>query len=152
MGPTCKRRTTRSSSIRKSTARIATIQKKKAVSQKSSTKMAESPATAAALQNQPCNNIATPRKSSDIISISTSTIEDDYDFVQMSEKSPDYCSPCTTPRSEKFRIPEIQTCPPAPKKQRVTNYSTLTRRPIAFFAPPDVELFFFVALRDIPAA
>lgn len=63
-------------------------------------------------------------------------------------------SGCSTPKAQRFRIPEIVTCPPAPKKQRVvSNCSSLQRnpssRPIAFFAPPDLELFFFFALRDI---
>ncbi|KDP22097.1 hypothetical protein JCGZ_25928 [Jatropha curcas] len=58
-------------------------------------------------------------------------------------------SSCSTPKAQKFRIPEIVTCPPAPKKQRVISNCSLQRRPIAFFAPPDLELFFFFALRDI---
>ncbi|KAF5748746.1 hypothetical protein HS088_TW04G00704 [Tripterygium wilfordii] len=57
---------------------------------------------------------------------------------------------CSTPKAERFRIPEIDTCPPAPKKQRVmTNCSSLQRTPIAFFAPPDIELFFFFALGNV---
>lgn len=61
-------------------------------------------------------------------------------------------SPCATPKAEKFRIPEITTCPPAPKKRRVLKRcSSLRRNPIAFFAPPDLELFFFVSLRDFSA-
>ncbi|XP_021894192.1 cyclin-dependent protein kinase inhibitor SMR9-like [Carica papaya] len=53
---------------------------------------------------------------------------------------------CSTPKAQRFRIPAIDTCPPAPKKKRViSNCSTLQRRPIAFFAPPDLELFFFFA-------
>ncbi|KAF5725477.1 hypothetical protein HS088_TW23G00199 [Tripterygium wilfordii] len=57
---------------------------------------------------------------------------------------------CSTPKADRFRIPEIDTCPPAPKKQRVmTNCSSLQRTPIAFFAPPDIELFFFVALGNV---
>ncbi|KAI4305088.1 hypothetical protein L6164_028477 [Bauhinia variegata] len=58
-------------------------------------------------------------------------------------------SGCTTPKAERFRIPEISTCPPAPKKPRVLPNCSLHRTPISFFAPPDLELFFFVALRDI---
>ena len=53
----------------------------------------------------------------------------------------------STPKAQRFRIPEILTCPPAPKKRR-PNYS-LRRSPIAFFAPPDLELFFFFALGDV---
>ncbi|XP_022154348.1 cyclin-dependent protein kinase inhibitor SMR9-like [Momordica charantia] len=52
---------------------------------------------------------------------------------------------CCTPKAERFRIPEIKICPPAPKKQRIfSNCSNLQRpSPIAFFASPDIELFFF---------
>ncbi|KAF8398375.1 hypothetical protein HHK36_017302 [Tetracentron sinense] len=57
----------------------------------------------------------------------------------------------STPKAKKFRIPEIRSCPPAPKKQRVTTSNCSSQRsPIAFFAHPDLELFFFNALRDIP--
>lgn len=58
-------------------------------------------------------------------------------------------SGCCTPKAQRFRIPEISTCPPAPKKQRLVSNCSLQRSPIAFFAPPDLELFFFFALRDI---
>ncbi|GMI97435.1 hypothetical protein HRI_003412800 [Hibiscus trionum] len=58
-------------------------------------------------------------------------------------------SPCSTPKARRFRIPETDTCPPAPKKQRVLSNCSLQRTPIAFFAPPDLELFFFFAHRDI---
>lgn len=48
---------------------------------------------------------------------------------------------CKTPKGERFRIPEITTCPPAPKKRRLM--SPLQKTPITFFLPPpDVELFF----------
>ncbi|KAL1220887.1 Cyclin-dependent protein kinase inhibitor SMR9 [Cardamine amara subsp. amara] len=55
-------------------------------------------------------------------------------------------SGCCTPKSDKSRIPEMLTCPPAPKKQKVAQNCALRRRQIAFFAPPDVELFFVLAL------
>ncbi|KAL5566655.1 hypothetical protein UlMin_030287 [Ulmus minor] len=59
-------------------------------------------------------------------------------------------SGCSTPKGKKFRIPEIETCPPAPKKQRViSNCTNIQRTPIAFFAPPDLELFFYFALGGI---
>ncbi|KAH7543537.1 uncharacterized protein LOC107412600 [Ziziphus jujuba] len=68
--------------------------------------------------------------------------DDDDDGVSTSE--------CSTPKAQRFRIPEIVTCPPAPKKQRVvSDFSTLQRSPIAFYAPPDLELFFSFALRGI---
>ncbi|KAJ9139673.1 hypothetical protein P3X46_030385 [Hevea brasiliensis] len=67
----------------------------------------------------------------------------DFEGVDISTSS------CSTPKAQRFRIPKIVTCPPAPKKQRVISNCSLQRRPIAFFAPPDLELFFFFALRDI---
>ncbi|CAK8538975.1 unnamed protein product [Lathyrus sativus] len=54
---------------------------------------------------------------------------------------------CSTPKGQKFRIPEISTCPPAPKKKRVLSNFSLRR---AFFAPPDLEIFLCVALQDSP--
>ncbi|KAK8474747.1 hypothetical protein V6N13_010646 [Hibiscus sabdariffa] len=59
-------------------------------------------------------------------------------------------SPCSTPKAQRFRIAEMDTCPPAPKKRRSlpSNYS-LPTTPIAFFAPPDIDMFFFCAFRDI---
>jgi hypothetical protein len=86
----------------------------------------------------------------------------DQDFPSNSSTSCDDCSridgldvegvdistsACSTPKAERFRIPEIQTCPPAPRKQRMISICSLQRRPIAFFAPPDLELFFFYALQ-----
>ncbi|GAV56928.1 hypothetical protein CFOL_v3_00467 [Cephalotus follicularis] len=67
--------------------------------------------------------------------------DDDNDHVSTSG--------CSTPKAQRFRIPEIETCPPAPKKQRVVPNCSLQRTPIAFYAAPDLELFFFFALRDI---
>ncbi|KAG2306414.1 hypothetical protein Bca52824_026162 [Brassica carinata] len=52
---------------------------------------------------------------------------------------------CCTPKSQKSRIPEMLTCPPAPKKQRVPQNCVLRRRQIVFFAPPEIELFFVKA-------
>ncbi|XP_020213899.1 cyclin-dependent protein kinase inhibitor SMR9 [Cajanus cajan] len=58
-------------------------------------------------------------------------------------------SVCSTPKGQKFRIPEISTCPPAPKKPRVLSNCSLRRSPLSFFTPPDLEHFFLVALRDV---
>ncbi|KAL0855592.1 hypothetical protein Bca101_060745 [Brassica carinata] len=52
---------------------------------------------------------------------------------------------CCTPKAQKSRIPEMLTCPPAPKKQRVLKNCVLMRRQIVFFAPPEIELFFVKA-------
>ncbi|KAK4419572.1 Cyclin-dependent protein kinase inhibitor SMR9 [Sesamum alatum] len=63
-------------------------------------------------------------------------------------------SACSTPKGRRFRIPEIKTCPPAPKKRRLftaAGCSSLRRStPVAFFAHPDIELFFYLALRGVP--
>ncbi|KAK4339133.1 hypothetical protein RND71_040595 [Anisodus tanguticus] len=60
---------------------------------------------------------------------------------------------CSTPKAERFRIPEIKTCPPAPKKKirRIlfsssssssTCNNSLKRSSVSFFTPLDLELFF----------
>lgn len=57
----------------------------------------------------------------------------------------------STPKSQKYKIPEILTCPPAPKKTRVSpsnSWLVQRRRPIAFFAHPDLDKFFMFAIRD----
>ncbi|KAL2316605.1 hypothetical protein Fmac_030481 [Flemingia macrophylla] len=57
---------------------------------------------------------------------------------------------CSTPKGQKFRIPEPSTCPPAPKKPRVLSNYSLRRSTLAFFAPPDLDIFFCLAIRDLP--
>ncbi|EEF48903.1 cyclin-dependent protein kinase inhibitor SMR13 [Ricinus communis] len=81
-------------------------------------------------------------------STTTSLKIDGFDFEGVDDHI-STTSPCSTPKAQKFRIPEIVTCPPAPKKQRMISNCSLQRRPIAFFAPPDIELFFFYARHDI---
>ena len=62
----------------------------------------------------------------------------------------DICSSgCSTPKAKRFKIPEILTCPPAPKKRKVMPKCSSNRTPIAFFASPDIELFFFTALENV---
>lgn len=56
---------------------------------------------------------------------------------------------CTTPKAQKYQIPEILTCPPAPKKRRILTSCTLRRTPISFFDPPDIELFFSSHLASV---
>ncbi|XP_061376380.1 cyclin-dependent protein kinase inhibitor SMR9-like [Gastrolobium bilobum] len=80
------------------------------------------------------------------ISSQGSTKERDMDISEVIDVSN---SACSTPKGHKFRIPEISTCPPAPKKPRVLSNCSLRRSPLSFFAPPDLELFFLVALRDV---
>ncbi|XVE78897.1 hypothetical protein DITRI_Ditri14bG0015100 [Diplodiscus trichospermus] len=86
----------------------------------------------------------------------SSTISSDHNFSKMDgydigvdDDDISTTSPCSTPKAQRFRIPAMDTCPPAPKKQRVVSNCPLQRTPIAFFAPPDIELFFFFAHRDI---
>lgn len=61
-------------------------------------------------------------------------------------------SGCSTPKGQRFQIPEILSCPRAPMKRRVLQNCSVRRGPIAFFAPPDIELFFLYALGHVPAA
>lgn len=63
-------------------------------------------------------------------------------------------SGCSTPKAQRFRIPEMSSCPPPPKKRRVsstTSSCVSNLSPMNFFAPPDIELFFFLAFQNIPA-
>ncbi|KAF6168340.1 hypothetical protein GIB67_018180 [Kingdonia uniflora] len=66
----------------------------------------------------------------------------------------DVCSDneCSTPKAKRYRIPDIVSCPPAPKKRRALSQTFLTshRSPISFFASPDIELFFYSTLPKIP--
>ncbi|KAK7285575.1 hypothetical protein RJT34_20351 [Clitoria ternatea] len=75
-------------------------------------------------------------------------VEEDNDY----DKEDHVCSSgCATPKAKRFRIPEVLTCPPAPKKRRVMPNCSSNRSPIAFYASPDIELFFFSALRNVSA-
>ncbi|KAL5719729.1 hypothetical protein ACHQM5_012694 [Ranunculus cassubicifolius] len=64
--------------------------------------------------------------------------EKDYEVSNSSTSSN-----CSTPKGKRNQIPKIFSCPPAPKKQRVASNCSSLRLPISFFAPPDIELFFF---------
>ncbi|ESW17611.1 hypothetical protein PHAVU_007G253900 [Phaseolus vulgaris] len=59
---------------------------------------------------------------------------------------------CCTPKGKRFRIPEVSTCPPAPKKRRVAITCSTKKSPIAFFASPDMELFFFSGIKSVAAS
>jgi len=59
---------------------------------------------------------------------------------------------CSTPKGKRFRIPEVSTCPPAPKKRRVAITCSTKKSPIAFFASPDIEIFFFSAVKSVAAS
>ncbi|GFY98898.1 hypothetical protein Acr_13g0002990 [Actinidia rufa] len=78
-----------------------------------------------------------------------SDIDDDDDHITIGVDVP--ASGCSTPKGHRFQIPEILTCPPAPKKRRALPNCSIRRTPIAFFAPPEIEQFFLLALRHIPA-
>ncbi|QCD78080.1 cyclin-dependent protein kinase inhibitor SMR9-like [Vigna unguiculata] len=82
-------------------------------------------------------------------SISSQDSSKEVDMQGSSEVIDVSLSPCSTPKGQKFRIPEISTCPPAPKKPRVLSNCSLRRSPLSFFVPPDLEHFFLVALRDV---
>ncbi|GFY98245.1 hypothetical protein Acr_12g0007860 [Actinidia rufa] len=56
---------------------------------------------------------------------------------------------CSTPKAKRYRLPETLSCPPPPKKKRVAAKCSPRSSPIAFFSPPDIELFFLFAFRDI---
>ncbi|RWR72671.1 cyclin-dependent protein kinase inhibitor SMR9-like protein [Cinnamomum micranthum f. kanehirae] len=57
---------------------------------------------------------------------------------------------CSTPKGQKFRIPELLSCPPAPKKKRrLTLGCSSQNSTVSFFRPPDLEMFFLLALHDI---
>ncbi|KAK1429120.1 hypothetical protein QVD17_11322 [Tagetes erecta] len=92
-----------------------------------------------------------PLKKKEIISSSKLCFDDDVNsnFV-LAKKDEKICSVgCTTPKAQKYQIPEILTCPPAPKKRRLVTSCNTLRRPISFFDPPDIELFFASHLTSI---
>ncbi|KAI4383692.1 hypothetical protein MLD38_009498 [Melastoma candidum] len=55
---------------------------------------------------------------------------------------------CSTPKAERYKIPVVGTCPPAPKKRRPRCRSR-GRRQRPYFASPDIEVFFLHALGGI---
>ncbi|XP_019417630.1 PREDICTED: cyclin-dependent protein kinase inhibitor SMR2-like [Lupinus angustifolius] len=58
----------------------------------------------------------------------------------------------STPKGQKFRIPEVSTCPPAPKKKPrllSSNYCSLRRSPLQLFASLELEIFFSIALPEV---
>ncbi|KAF8394761.1 hypothetical protein HHK36_020978 [Tetracentron sinense] len=53
---------------------------------------------------------------------------------------------CTTPTAKEFKIPEMLTCPPAPRKRRDSS-SSFSRLPSSvrvkeYFVPPNLEAVF----------
>ncbi|CAL0307336.1 unnamed protein product [Lupinus luteus] len=57
----------------------------------------------------------------------------------------------STPKGQKFRIPEVSTCPPAPKKKPriLSSNCSLRRSPLQLFAPLELEIFFSIALPEV---
>ncbi|GLT41967.1 hypothetical protein SLA2020_159940 [Shorea laevis] len=53
---------------------------------------------------------------------------------------------CSIPKGQKFRIPEMLSCPPAPMKPKFCSKRQNSSQ-IAFYAPPEIELFFYSAFR-----
>ncbi|KAB2059917.1 hypothetical protein CXB51_029260 [Gossypium anomalum] len=51
---------------------------------------------------------------------------------------------CCTPKGQRFKIPEILACPPAPMKPKVAPKLSSNR---TFFASQDMESFFFLAFQ-----
>ncbi|CAI9781277.1 unnamed protein product [Fraxinus pennsylvanica] len=131
MGPSCRRaRSTRKSSSRR------TLFKKKPQNAKKNQKISVVSSPSSTSQAKPSSN--------DSLKIDSGSIDCDQSIDMLSSSSA-----CSTPKADRFRIPEITTCPPAPKKQRIVTSCSLRRSPIAFFDPPDMQLFFYFALRGI---
>lgn len=51
---------------------------------------------------------------------------------------------CSTPKGREYRIPKLETCPPAPTKRRLVGSidGCSLRRSEGFFDHPDIEMFF----------
>lgn len=142
MGPSSTRRT-RTRSGRNSTT-TTTLQKKQQVKKKQPLmkKKKEEIKYSSSIIESPC--LSPSKESTNSLKRSNDEMEDNNNN-----------NICSTPKAERFRIPEIKTCPPAPKKRRIFDSSSsschsLRRNPVTFFAPPDLDLFFFIALGDIP--
>ncbi|KAI4385380.1 hypothetical protein MLD38_003414 [Melastoma candidum] len=58
---------------------------------------------------------------------------------------------CSTPKAERYKIPVVGTCPPAPKKRKPRCWSQgrKGRKQRPYFASPDLEAFFLHALGGI---
>ncbi|KAK1259465.1 hypothetical protein QJS04_geneDACA010269 [Acorus gramineus] len=85
---------------------------------------------------------------------STVTTEESESTATVDEGAvfPGSSSGCSTPKAERFRIPELCDCPPAPKRRRrlaIHGGFGRRRRPIKFFTPPDLELFFHAAIHNV---
>ncbi|GLT96061.1 hypothetical protein SLE2022_137100 [Rubroshorea leprosula] len=52
----------------------------------------------------------------------------------------------STPKGQKFRIPDMLSCPAAPMKPKFSSKRKKSSQ-IAFYAPSEIELFFYSAFR-----
>jgi hypothetical protein len=103
--------------------------------------------------------ISTYKFTSKTVITSFSSVENSEPEAKVEEKvicssssSSSSSSGCCTPKAKRFRIPEMLTCPPAPKKRKVNPSEaclSINRSPIALFSSPDIELFFFSALKNV---
>ncbi|KAJ6749777.1 hypothetical protein OIU85_000412 [Salix viminalis] len=82
------------------------------------------------------------------ITAPTSSEESSCTIDDGRESDRDIIVGCSTPKAQRFRIPEILSCPPAPMKRRVTTKCSSKESPMVFFAPPDIELFFLFAFHN----
>ncbi|EOY09318.1 hypothetical protein QUC31_010553 [Theobroma cacao] len=95
----------------------------------------------------PCSHIGSNSSSNDSSCRNSTTADkEDINRVEVLQTG------CSTPKGQRFRIPDTLTCPPAPMKPRVAP-KLLSRRSsaITFFAPPDIDLFFFLAFQNVSA-
>ncbi|CAA0805793.1 Unknown protein [Striga hermonthica] len=101
-------------------------------------------------------NSSKNRKNSIIISTESSKTEASNGIA---DNNSNYCntgssyngSICSTPKAERFRLPETSTCPPAPKKTRRLRLKNCSLKrtgsvSVPFFESPDIDLFFYFAL------
>uniref|UniRef100_A0A7N0THW6 Uncharacterized protein n=1 Tax=Kalanchoe fedtschenkoi TaxID=63787 RepID=A0A7N0THW6_KALFE len=73
--------------------------------------------------------------------------KDNIEAADAGEESDSSSRPWLTPKGKRFRIPEIESCPAAPKKMRTSPPRKLKRSaPIAFFSPPELEFLLFLGV------
>lgn len=93
-------------------------------------------------------NVLPTRLSSLKIKLPTSpTKHDTTTSCTIQENMQEEQEECQTPTSLEHKIPDIVTCPPAPKKQRVSEYSPTCKRRIF----SDFEFYEYIAKDEIEA-
>ncbi|XP_057515648.1 cyclin-dependent protein kinase inhibitor SMR13-like isoform X1 [Amaranthus tricolor] len=83
----------------------------------------------------------TPKKKT----VKSSSFDDDINGGDISAINKSLDGVCSTPKSEKYKIPKIESCPPAPIKPR-SLFSK--RRSIIFFTNPEIDNFLMFAMGD----